>query len=232
MSFASYLWNRRRFLQTAGSATALAFAAAQTKGFSSKPAPGISLILDSSDEISTSSPVQWAAGELQHTLERHAIAVTRCDHITSARPGDLCLVASSANASLARRILQISNSTLPFAPESLGLMTATLDDKVVLLACSHDVRGLVYALLELSDRVLHSEHPAEALTQRQPLIEHPANRVRGVIRLFVSDVEDKPWFNDRTLTFSSPTHFCFRCLVIRSVFRSFQMPSVIITWRC
>ncbi len=29
--------------------------------------------------------------------------------------------------------------------------------------------------------------------------DQPLNRVRGIVRLFVSDVEDKPWFNDREM---------------------------------
>jgi len=31
------------------------------------------------------------------------------------------------------------------------------------------------------------------------IAEQPANTVRSVTRLFVSDVEDKPWFNDREM---------------------------------
>ena len=31
------------------------------------------------------------------------------------------------------------------------------------------------------------------------MVERPANAVRSVQRLFTSDVEDKPWFNDREM---------------------------------
>ena len=34
---------------------------------------------------------------------------------------------------------------------------------------------------------------------RDPLVERPANKVRSMLRLFASDVEDKPWFNDREM---------------------------------
>ena len=33
----------------------------------------------------------------------------------------------------------------------------------------------------------------------QPLIEQPANEIRSLTRLFVSEIEDKPWFNDREM---------------------------------
>ena len=32
-----------------------------------------------------------------------------------------------------------------------------------------------------------------------PIVEQPANRVRSIARLFTSDVEDKPWYNDREM---------------------------------
>ena len=69
----------------------------------------------------------------------------------------------------------------------------------MLLACGRDARGLVYALLELADRVQNAAGPAAALTIPKPIVEQPANRIRSLTRLFVSDVEDKPWFNDRQM---------------------------------
>ncbi len=55
-----------------------------------------------------------------------------------------------------------------------------------------DARGLVYALLELAQRAGQDRFGIDA-----PVVEAPANPVRSVARFFVSDVEDKPWYNDR-----------------------------------
>ena len=66
-------------------------------------------------------------------------------------------------------------------------------------ACGHDARGLTYALLELADRVRHAADPLAALAVPKPVTERPANTVRSVTRLFTSDVEDKPWYNDREM---------------------------------
>ncbi|MGH9162604.1 MAG: hypothetical protein ACRD2X_21765 [Vicinamibacteraceae bacterium] len=38
-----------------------------------------------------------------------------------------------------------------------------------------------------------------ALSLPRPIVEQPANRVRSVARLFVSNVEDTPWFRDREM---------------------------------
>jgi hypothetical protein len=55
-----------------------------------------------------------------------------------------------------------------------------------------DVRGAVYALLELADRARHR-------VELVGVAESPLNPVRSVSRMFVSDVEDKPWFDDREM---------------------------------
>jgi hypothetical protein len=69
----------------------------------------------------------------------------------------------------------------------------------VLLACGSDSRALVFALLDLSDRVQNGANATTALSIQKPITERPGNAIRSVTRLFSSDVEDKPWFNDREM---------------------------------
>ena len=57
----------------------------------------------------------------------------------------------------------------------------------------------MYALLELADRVQHAGDPYPAIQAQEPLAEQPFNQTRSIGRSFVSDVEDKPWFNDRAM---------------------------------
>src|SRR5207248_912122 len=72
-----------------------------------------------------------------------------------------------------------------------------LDGQAVLLVAGADARGLVYASLELADRVRHAADPLAALDVAAPIVERPANPIRGINRLLVSDVEDLAWFRDR-----------------------------------
>jgi hypothetical protein len=60
------------------------------------------------------------------------------------------------------------------------------------VASAGDTRGLVYAVLELADRVRY----AGSLEVAQPVAEKPANRIRAISRCFESDIEDKAWFHD------------------------------------
>ena len=57
-----------------------------------------------------------------------------------------------------------------------------------------DARGLVYGVTDLARRA-----GQERFGVTEPVMERPANPVRSVTRCFVSDVEDKPWYNDRAM---------------------------------
>jgi len=93
--------------------------------------------------------------------------------------------------------MEKQGTSLPPFAEALALLRFKTQGRRVVLASGADARGLVYALLELADRVKFAADPMSALNNVQPTIQQPANRIRSVARLFASDVEDKPWFNDR-----------------------------------
>ncbi len=122
------------------------------------------------------------------------INVYRCDQLAQARSGDLIIVVAGSDSSIARQLLKDAKTNIPAVPEALGLVPVKSDDKQILLACGYDVRGLVYALLELADRVQYSNQPLDSLNIQKPIIEQPANVIRSLNRLFVSDIEDKPWY--------------------------------------
>jgi hypothetical protein len=63
-----------------------------------------------------------------------------------------------------------------------------------LLVSAGGTLGCVYALTELARRADQDQFGI-----REPLDQSPQNPVRSVTRCFVSDVEDKPWFNDRAM---------------------------------
>ncbi len=57
--------------------------------------------------------------------------------------------------------------------------------------------------------------------------------VRSVTRLFTSDVEDKPWYNDREMWPAyPPIRSCFPCPDTTCACRSYRTPNAIATWRC
>ncbi len=134
-----------------------------------------------------------------HGAEGMSNSVRRVIGMDQAAEGELCVLAAGAASPLAREILEAAGASVPASPESSGLAAGQPEGRRVTLACGHDARGLVYALLELADRVRHSVNPVASLEVPKPVIERPANEVRSLARLFTSDVEDKPWFNDREM---------------------------------
>ncbi len=170
--------HRRDFLKRTGLSIGAVPALEQRRASGS-----VALVLDPSDPLASAAPVEWATYELERALTEAGIAVRRHGSIKEASASDFCIAAHSIEG----------------APESVALAQTSQDGRPILAARGSDVRGLVYALLELADRVQHAADPLAALQVTKPATERPANKIRSVQRLFVSDVEDKPWFNDREM---------------------------------
>jgi hypothetical protein len=187
--------NRREFLRRSALASSLSLAGTIV----GVPQSTATIVADPADPVASAPPAQWAAGELASALAEHGVVVRRLPRIESSGVGDLCIVAAGAAQPQAQKLLQSANVSVPAGAEALALAPGKVAGRPVLLACSSDTRGLVYALLELADRVRCSDspHPAEALHLRQPVVEQPANATRVISRSFESDLEDKPWYNDR-----------------------------------
>jgi hypothetical protein len=176
--------NRRRFLKTAGTLAALS-------GSSAAAAPAVSLIVDPSDSVANSAPAKWAAQELERSLMAVGGSVQICRNLSEAKQGNQCVVAAGSRSAAAQDLLKRGGASIPESPEALGLVPGSR----ALLATGYDTRGLVYALLDLADRVQNGA----PLVPAKPSVEKPHNRIRSWTRLFTSDVEDKPWYNDREM---------------------------------
>jgi hypothetical protein len=187
--------SRRRFVKITG----ITAAGMSSIGYFNLSAKGVSIVRDPADQTAGSRPSQWALEELEKSLVTKGINIYRCDQISQARKEDLCIVAAGSESATARLLLKNSTIKIPSLPESLGIVSLKSDNKQILLACGYDERGLVYALLELADRVQYSNQPLQSLNIQKPVIEQPANVIRSINRLFVSDIEDKPWLYDREM---------------------------------
>ena len=187
--------SRRDFVRIAGASAIWA----TSLGNFDLGSQGVSIVLSPADRIAGAQPSQWAVKELQQSLSSAGIDVVRCDRLSQARSGDMVLVAAGADSPLAQKLLKEGTARIPEVTEALGLVPVTSEGKNIVLACGHDVRGLVYAVLELADRVHYGDRAFDSLKINKPIVEQPANRIRSNMKLFVSEVEDKPWFYDREM---------------------------------
>lgn len=186
---------RRHFVKIAG----ITAVGVSSFGFSGFMAKGVTIILDPSDLIAGSAPAIWAAKELENSLTSKGITVTRIEQLSKAKAGELNIFVTGSASKPGLEILKTAKTNIPAVPEALGLVPAKVNGKQILMACGHDTRGLVYAMLELNDRVQNAAQPLDSLNIDKSVVERPANVIRSLNRLFCSDIEDKPWYNDREM---------------------------------
>jgi hypothetical protein len=155
----------------------------------------ISIVREADDELAAAPAVGWAIGRLRAALESNGARVDVLDRPPTEDAGTTVFVAGSRTA-LAGRMSARAGVSIPQVPEALGLVPGEPAGPLASLACGADVRGLVYAVLELADRAEHATDPLAAIRIERPIVERPANAVRSVARLFASEVDDKPWLHD------------------------------------
>lgn len=170
--------------------------------FAGLPDPGakeVSLLRDSNDTAAFAAPVEWSVNELSASLKSKGIKIKKIDQLSQSSGESLCIVMGSPKSPFIVQMLKEAKATVPDVPEALGIIPVKTEDKKLLLACGNDTRGLVYAILELADRVNFGIDPITSLELEKPVIERPANEIRGINRLFCSEVEDKPWYYDKEM---------------------------------
>jgi hypothetical protein len=169
--------SRREFIARTGSLAALPLLPlTQTKRRQ------ITLVVDPNDSVANAPPVQWAITELEKSLSALNLEVRKTETLSKAGKDGFVIVGAGTQSVDAKQILKRSSVVVASVPESLALVPAKDN---VLLACGVDARGLVYALLELSDRLNNTAGTFRRENLfRSPTSEQPANSIRSVLRLF------------------------------------------------
>jgi len=192
---------RRQFIKKTGAATAaVAGAGLLNLPISARAQPAVAaVVLDGADPLTKTAPVQWASQQLMAALVGRGFQVEVQLSLEAVSSAQVCVLAGGRASIPARALLDAAGLSLPDAPECVALAGGKAQGRSALLAAGSDERGLVYALLEVADRVNFADNPLAALDAKavKPVSERPANAIRSVSRAFVSDVEDKPWFQDR-----------------------------------
>jgi len=133
-------------------------------------------------------PLQWAVGELRTQLRERGIDATT-------EPGGhqlRVLVTRSRNDPAVQAVVTEKGLRLPEGRESFVLARAG----DVIVAWGSDIRGGVYAVTELADRLKYNG--VAALDLADLVVEEPSNRVRSIARVFSCEATDKSWFYDRS----------------------------------
>ena len=162
-----------------------------------KARPVVSIILDKTDALTALPPVRWAAEQLRDALNARGLAAEIYPSFQDAPTSREYVLVAGKAVRLARSLLDAAGAKLAAAPEALALARGKVGKHSILLAAGADARGMVYALLEIADRVKYADDALDTLRAVKPVSEQPANSIRSIARGFNSDVEDKSWFQDR-----------------------------------
>lgn len=157
----------------------------------------VAIVVAAADTVANSPPAQWATGLLKDALAARGMSPRIVRGIGEAAPGETRIAIAGGTSPLARDLLGRFDAAMPPGAEALALIGATLDNADTILAAGSDARGLVYAVTELLDRIVTAPDTAAGLSIGAPLLQHPANKVRGISRMFSSAVEDRGWLHDR-----------------------------------
>jgi hypothetical protein len=187
---------RRDFLR-AGLATGAWGLVPALRPLAAPAARQVCVVVTPSDPLANAPPVLWAVGELERALSERGITTYRATW--PRQPDDVAVFVGGDHKPPTPGVAPKPKGWK--GPESLALIDMTATQGIGMYADGADARGLMYALLELVDRVRTGvdPDPMAALHQKTSLVENPSNPVRSVMRQFTSEVLDKPWFMDRDM---------------------------------
>ncbi|MFD0677747.1 MULTISPECIES: hypothetical protein [unclassified Paenibacillus] len=158
----------------------------------------------------TADSAEWAVARLSHVLEQQGISVDssgqQADDGNLGSGYSLQITITGAGSETAQKLLHSIETGIDFKPdaaESFCILREPAEQAEVaqsiaaIAVIGADIRGLIYGVLELADRVQCSDEPLAALAEIESYREQPANRIRSISRSFCSEIEDKPWFYDK-----------------------------------
>ena len=144
--------------------------------------PALTVFSSSSHELVDAEELAWACDLFDQDLTSRGQQLG----IEVLVPGD----------PVAHQALVVAGLGVPDSPEAFVLLPPDSTRAHVRVIAADPV-GAMYAVLELVDVLRTSERGVEAVKALAPSEQRPAARVRSIMRTFVSDVEDLPWFLDR-----------------------------------
>ncbi len=182
---------RREFLKVASAASA----ASLVPGAMAQAGRSFAIVIDGSDPVAGAPAVQWAADQLRGAIADKGRLCKVVNPAERVRGTGFYVIVTALGSVVARGFAKAGAETV--GPESFRLTPGRFAGMPAIFVSGSGVRGYVYGLLELKERVQFGVDPRVSLHLVQAMEEKPANELRSVGRYFCSEVEDKPWLYDR-----------------------------------
>ncbi len=98
-------------------------------------------------------PAEFGLRELEAALRARGVRVARVDAVAEARGGALVVAGLCGGDGAAAALLRVENVKAPEAPESLVIHKTAVSGSPAVVLCGSDQRGLMYAALEVAERI-------------------------------------------------------------------------------
>jgi hypothetical protein len=143
---------------------------------SNQSSPKISIVVDRSYEGS----VMHGLEKLTDALEARKISFEKVGTLDEAK-GEIIITAGlSEDNSTASQMLKAGDHSVPQVPEALTILKTKWQKKLVWIISGFDGRGLMYALLDVADRIKWSENPQNPMSEVKEITEQPDATERAV----------------------------------------------------
>ena len=119
-------------------------------------------------------------GKLLGALAAKGVAVERTDALNTARAGILMAVGLASEGEPAATLLKANRVPAPAGAEALVIRRAAWNGKPAFLVAGSDDRGLMYALLDVADRIGWATDAANPLSEVKDCAEKPAVAERAL----------------------------------------------------
>lgn len=125
-------------------------------------------------------PVVHGLDKLMASLQERHIAVEKVTSIHDALNGDVIVAGLSKGSGAAAQLLKSGHHTVPETAEALSVWKTTLGQKRLCVLSGYDDRGLMYALLDVANRIGWSKNNRLPLADVKEITEKPAVTDRAV----------------------------------------------------
>jgi hypothetical protein len=117
---------------------------------------------------------------LEQALQSKGFTVTYAEDLVSISADYLILAGKATFEGPSSRNLRVFNVPLPDGPEALVIRKMDLQGKPALILCGSDDVGLMYAALDVADRISWAESDSDPFTHIQDISEKPFLQERAV----------------------------------------------------
>ena len=146
----------------------------------------LSSCMDSSTKISiildpnAGSPVLNGVTVLMSNLEKNNVSYEKVSTISDAKGEIFLICGMAAGTGDAAQLLKAGNQKLPITAESLTIWKTELKQKPAWVISGFDDRGLMYALLDVADRISWSSDPNNPLSEVAEITDSPDVTTRAI----------------------------------------------------